>query len=303
MSPRWIVLPALASSLLFGQSMERKLAFEVASVKAANPAGGPFGMTMGGPGTKDPERIRYSNMSLKALLLIAYGVNDFQIAGPGWMETERFDIDATLPPNTTREQLAGMLRDLLVERFKIVLHREMKDAPAYTLVTGRNGPKLSESAPAATPPGGGAPAGAGSPQQFERDRDGFPKLPPGGPPGMLQFVVLNRGRLQARLQTMGDLANRLSYLLGHPVADGTALTGKYDFSLTFAAEGTALGMAPGPTLPPPPPGADAPNAADVETAPDLFSAVQSQLGLKLETMRAPMEVTVIDRVERTPVAN
>ena len=179
----------------------------------------------------------------------------------------------------------------------------MKDAPAYTLVTGRNGPKLTESAPAATPPGGGAPAGAGSPQQFERDRDGFPKLPPGGPPGMLQFVVLNRGRLQARLQTMGDLANPLSYLLGHPVADGTALTGKYDFSLTCAAEGTALGKAPGLPLPPPPPGADAPNAADVETAPDLFSAVQSQLGLKLETTRAPMEVTVIDRVERTPVAN
>ena len=119
---------------------------------------------------------------------------------------------------------------------------------------------------------------------------------------MLQFVVVNRARLEGRLQTTGDLANRLSYLLGHPVADGIALTGKYDFRLTFATEGTALSKAIGPPLTPPP-GGTTPNVAEGETAPDLFSAVQSELGLKPEAKRAPVEVIVIDRAEKTPVAS
>lgn len=257
-------------------------------------------MTMGGPGTKDPGRIRYSNTSLKAVLLIAYGVNDFQIAGPGWLETDRFDIDATMPADTTQQRLQEMLRNLLLERFRIALHRETRDAPAYALVIGKNGPKMAHSAPGAAQPDGIASEEAMPPQQFERDRDGFPKLPPGGPPGILQFVALNRGRLQGRLQTMGDLTNRLSYLLGRPVTDGTALTGKYDFSLTFATEGTALGRPIGPPLPL---GGDTPNADQGETPPDLFGAVQSQLGLKLEVTRAPVEIIVIDHAERTPVAN
>jgi len=217
------------------------------------------------------------------------------------METERFDIDATLPAETTKEQLREMLRNLLVERFKVGMYRETKEAPAYTLVVGKNGLRMAESLPAATSPDGGPPA-AVPPQQFERDRDGFPKLPPGGPPNMLQFVVVNRARLQARLQAMDDLTYRLAHLPGHPVAYVTGLTGKYDFTLTFATAGTALTNAPGPPLPPPPPG-ETPNVAEAETAPDLFSAVQSQLGLKLEAKKAPVEVIVIDRAERTPVAN
>ncbi len=120
---------------------------------------------------------------------------------------------------------------------------------------------------------------------------------------MLQFVVANRGRLQARMQTMDDLTSRLAYLLGRPVANGTGLTGKYDFTLTFAKAGTALDNAPGPPPPPPPPGETTANVADTEVAPDLLNAVQSQLGLKLEAKKAPVEFIVIDRAERTPVAN
>jgi uncharacterized protein (TIGR03435 family) len=101
----------------------------------------------------------------------------------------------------------------------------------------------------------------------------------------------------------GDLTARLSYLLGHLVADGTGLPGKYDFSLTFATGGTALAGAAGPRRPLPPPGGDTPNAADSEPPPDLFSAVQSQTGLRLDARSIPVEVTVIDRLERTPVAN
>jgi uncharacterized protein (TIGR03435 family) len=136
-----IVVLGLMSGPLSGQTVEGKLTFEAASVKPS-PAAGPFARTMGGPGTKDPGRIRYSNMSLKWLLVTAYGVNDFQIEGPGWMETERFEIDATMSAETTKEQLREMLRNLLVQRFKIAMHRETKDAPAYTLVVGKNGLKI-----------------------------------------------------------------------------------------------------------------------------------------------------------------
>ena len=298
---QFIALTALAYGLAYGQSTKKKLAFDAASVKPGNPAGGPFAMTIGGPGTKDPGRIRYSNTSLRTILLLAYGVDNFQIEGPGWMETERFDIDATMPAETTKEQFGEMLRNLLVERFKIVTHRTTRLLPAYTLVVARTGLKMAQSVPAAVVPEGGASAAAVAPGQFDHDRDGFPKLPPGGPPNMLQFVVLNRARLEGRLQTVADLADRLSYLLSYPVADGTALTGKYDFRLTFATEGTALTKATGPPLPPP--GGDVPVANPGEPPPDLFSAVQSQLGLKLEKGRAAVEVIVIDRVERIPAAN
>jgi uncharacterized protein (TIGR03435 family) len=302
----------LTGCLAFCQTEDKKPAFEAASVKPSAPSAGVrngmvFAQTMGGPGTKDPGRIRYSNMSLKAILLIAYDAKDFQIAGPGWLETERFDIDATLPPppNTTQEQFRLMLQNLLSERFKLTLHRETKEVPVYALVLAKNGPRMAESA---TPPqdtGGPEPsAGPVSPSQFKLDRDGFPILPPGGRAGMLQFVVANRARLAGQQQTMHELTDRLAYLLSRPVTDATSLTGKYDFTLTFAAVGTALSTGPG-AAPPPLPVGDTPIAstAVVENPPDIFGAVQSQLGLKLEPKREPMELLVIDHVERTPVEN
>ena len=189
----------LTCCLAFCQTAEKKLAFEAASVKPSAPSAvGPNGMvfarTMGGPGTKDPGRIRYSSMSLKLILLTAYDAKDFQIAGPAWLETERFDIDATMPPATTHEQLRVMLQNLLSERFKLTFHRESKEVLTYALVLARNGPKMAEPAPvraAQNTAGQAPPAGPVSPSEVKRDREGFP-IPPPGYTGMLQFVVGNR---------------------------------------------------------------------------------------------------------------
>src|SRR5258707_8958344 len=109
--------------------------FDAASVKPAiPPTPNGRGMIMfrgpsGGPGTKDPGRINSPNMSLKNLLMNAYDVKTFQIAGPAWLDTERFEITATMPPDTTKEQFRVMWQNLLIERFKMVMHKETRDLP------------------------------------------------------------------------------------------------------------------------------------------------------------------------------
>src|SRR6266545_4405126 len=132
-------LVAIICFIAGGQTPDKSLTFEVATVKPAVPPT-PNGRGMvffrgpsGGPGTKDPGRIDYPNMSLKNLLMNAYDVKNFQITGPSWLDTERFDITATLPPQTTKEQFHVMLQNLLAERFKLAVHRETKELPSYTL--------------------------------------------------------------------------------------------------------------------------------------------------------------------------
>jgi uncharacterized protein (TIGR03435 family) len=300
--------------------------FDAASVKPATPPV-PDGrgriMMMGptgGPGTKDPGRIRYPYMSLKNLLMNAYDVKGFQIAGPAWLDTERFDITAVMPPETTKEQFRVMLQNLLSERFKLTIHRETKELPMYSLVVARNGPKLKESAEVPAPKDDGDPANLPPPpplpSQPKIGPDGFPILPiPGGGRAGLFFIMMpGRTRLIGQQQTMQDLANRLTTQLNRPVTDATALKAKYDFTLTFASEGMNMGMpmpigmvqVPPPSPPPPPPGGGGGPAANLpegETPPDLFAAIQAQLGLKLEAKKGPVELIVIDHVEKTPTEN
>src|SRR5262249_54957220 len=114
------------SYFAFAQSSTNRPEFEVASVKPSKPAGdGPVMIRMGG----DPGRIDYTNMSLKMLITRAYGVKDYQVTGPDWMDSERFDVTATHPPNTPREQVQAMLQTLLEDRFKMTVHKEKKVLP------------------------------------------------------------------------------------------------------------------------------------------------------------------------------
>src|SRR6266446_4406926 len=152
------------SSRVFGQVAEAPPTFEVASIKPAPPpTGGMMRVGMsGGPGSPDPGRATFTNMSLKNILMRAYEVKGYQISGPGWLDSERFDIVAKVPQGATKEQFLLMIQNLLAERFKLTLHREKKELPMFALLVGKNGPKLKESvddpnandAPAA---GGGFP--------------------------------------------------------------------------------------------------------------------------------------------------
>jgi uncharacterized protein (TIGR03435 family) len=314
-----ICLFLVSACLAYSQAVDPALTFEAASVKPAAPlvpdGRGRIMLTgpTGGPGTKDPGRIRYPFMSLKQLLMNAYDVKPFQIVGPPWLDTERFDITATMPPETTKEQFHVMLQNLLAERFKLTIHRETKELPMYALVVAKGGPKMKESmdvpppkedADALLPP---PPPG---PPKF--GPDGFPNLPPfmGGRAGLFNMMMPGRYRMIAQQQTMQDLATRLSGQLNRPVTDATGLTKKYDFTLTFLPEEGMVGPM-GPLPPPPPPAAGGgevgrgamPNQPDIEAPPVIFAAIQSQLGLRLEPKKGPVEQIVIDHIEKTPTEN
>jgi uncharacterized protein (TIGR03435 family) len=312
----------------YGQTADKTLTFDAASVKpAALPTPDGRGRIMmqgpsGGPGTKDPGRIHYPYSSLRNLLMTAYDVKAFQIQGPQWLDTERFEVNATMPPDTTKEQFGVMLRNLLTERFKMTVHKESKELPMYSLVVAKNGPKLKESAPVApakedadSPP----PPTPPLPAQPKIGPDGFPELPlpAGGRAGLFTMMMPGRARLIGQQQTMLDLTNRLTNQLSRPVSDATGLTAKYDFILTFSPEGMngMLGPMPmggvgmmAPAPPPPPPGGGGVSAPgggmpEAETPPDIFRALKEQLGLALEAKKGPVEMIVIDHIEKTATEN
>ena len=215
----------------------------------------------------------------------AYGIFDAdRISGaPSWPNSERFDIDAkmdgaaidalkNLSPADRTLARQQMLQKLLADRFKLTIHHETKELPAYTLVIAKTGSKLQEGKPGDTYANG------------YRDSGGR------GGPGTVQ--IKGRGGLVAQGAPIVNLAGMLSWLLGHNVVDRTGLTGKYDFTLQWTPdEGES------PML------SNATSAANAQPPPDpngpsLFMALQDQLGLKLESKKGPVEIIVIDHLER-----
>lgn len=288
----------LASSAAIGLAADGPH-FEVASVKPAAPLTPGPGLRIGpsgGPGTSDPGQVTYRSMPLKFLLTLAYGVKNYQITGPGWLDTERYDIIAKIPPDTNKEQFALMLQSLLADRFNLTLHRETKDLPLYELVVAKSGPKLK---PYVDDPNAAPMPPPGTPLQM--GKDGFPKIPPGA---NIMMMMNGRIRMGASKQTIARLADTLSGQLGKPVVDKTGLTGEYDFTLDFSTEGLAQpGFAPPPPPPPGAAGGPTPGPALDQDAPTLLAAVQEQLGLKLDSKKGPLDLLVIDHADKVPTEN
>jgi uncharacterized protein (TIGR03435 family) len=248
--------------------MARAQSFDVASVKPhPQSADGRMRVTMnGGPGSPDPGRLNYENVPLRAVILKAFGVRSYQLTAPDWAESERFDITAKIPEETTKEQFGAMLQNLLAERFKLSYHRDRKELPAYVLVVGKNGPKMTAS-----------------------------DKPPAG--GTSMRMMPGRATMNAAGVSMTQLVDMLANQVDRPIVEGTGLTGNYDFTLEFAPEMRNMpgrGVVPGEGGGP---------VADVEAAPSLFTAVQEQLGLKLEPKKATLDLIVVDRLEKTPTDN
>jgi uncharacterized protein (TIGR03435 family) len=280
---------AVAGPLMFGlmQEPQRQAASPVAGAASKVPAFEVASIKPDKSGTgmttlrTTPVGFSASNISLKALIQQAYGVEENQILGaPSWLGSERYDIEAKVASSDTDalhdlnpDQRRLMLQPLLADRFQLKVHTELKDLPVLALVVAKGGPKLHEAKPGDTYPNG------------LKGFDG-----PGGP-GMM---LMRPGQLTAQGVDLWFVAKQLSQQLGRTVQDKTGLTGKYDFTLQWKPD-----RDPSPMPGAPPPGEQGPGATlstDSSEA-SIFTAVQEQLGLKLESRKAPVEVLVIDHVE------
>jgi uncharacterized protein (TIGR03435 family) len=290
----------LLGSAAFAQNGQVRPSFEAASVKKAEQGRPGPGPLRGGPGTSSPGQLSGIS-SLKALLMRAYDVKGYQITGPAWMESERYEIAAKIPAGAESRQVALMLQSLLTERFQLAAHRETKVFPIYEMVVGKDGPKFKQSLAAdeATLLKQVLP-------KITQGRDGFPEIPAGSDVPRSYEVVVGGSdailfKLWARRETMQQLADRLSGQLNRAVVDRTQLKEQYDFTLAWSMENAGGGI-PRTDYPP-----DEIEFHDTPVPSDpalsIFAAVQSQLGLRLEVGRGPLEMLIVDRVERTPIGN
>jgi uncharacterized protein (TIGR03435 family) len=250
--------------------------FEVASIKPAAPD--QRGMYIrNAPGG----RLNISNMPLKELIVLAWRIQPFQISGgPAWLDSARFDISAKSESIPKQDEMPRMLQALLADRFQLKIHRETKELPVYALVVakkdGKLGPRLTES----------KEGSCTLPDPTKRP----PPPEPGKPPtlGCGGMMMSPRSMTAARVP-IANLIPALSRILGRTVVDKTGLTGNFDISLEWAPdESQAVQFAPDGPKPPP---SDA-------AGPSIFTALQEQLGLKLESQKGPVEIFVIDGAEK-----
>jgi bla regulator protein BlaR1 len=227
-----------------------------------------------------------ANLPLQWLIRLAYDIQDFQISGaPNWVNSDRYDVEAKMDESVAdelhklnedqREPVRQrMLQALLADRFKLMVHRETKELPVYSLVIAKSGSKLQEAKP------GDADANAFKGPDGQHLKGGH-------------FIWMGgMGQLAGHDVGMPLLVSELSRQLGRTVIDNTGLKGSYDWTLKWTPD-QSTSMFKGPESVQATAG-----AAASETGPSIFTAVQEQLGLKLESQKGPVEILVIDHVEK-----
>ncbi len=277
----------LATTMVaFGQKTP---AFEVASIRPA-----PVQLTNFNVGLHmDGSQARFTYLSLRDYISMAYRLKSLQIVGPDWLAGEKFDISAKLPDGATTAQIPEMLQALLQERFHLKSHRETKDFAVYSLEIAKGGIKLKEIPP---DPVGTTPAGpvnvtvAGNASGAEYSFGGGATL-----------SLSQRGLLGNKIN-MRALADTLSWYLDRPVVDMTGLKGNYDIVLTISADdyramSIRSAVIAGVTLPP-----AATAVLDNPWGDSLYKALAAA-GLILEMRKSPLEVIVIDSIEKKPTDN
>jgi uncharacterized protein (TIGR03435 family) len=284
---RCLLLTLLSSIAALGQAPPARPEFEVASVKKSAPAA-PGQVNIGVH--IDGAMVRYNTLPMRSYIRMAYRVNDYQVLGPDWLGTENFDIAAKLPEGATRAQLPEMIQSLLAERFKLVLHRDKKEFAVYALVVAKNGPKLKESPSDSSVEASPAAKGTVDVNVTTGRGGGVVDM------GNGSTIGYSRDRLEAKKVTVSALAVAVERLVDRPVLDMTGIAGNYDFSLEYSwdelrslVRTSSGGVTELPANP------DAPGNS-------IFTSVAA-FGLRLEPRKAPIEVVVVDRIERTPTEN
>jgi uncharacterized protein (TIGR03435 family) len=274
------ILAAICVAGAVGLVAQEEKTFEVASIKQNTSGdGGQFIRVMPG------NRFNVTNMPPRALITLAYQLQQFQlVGGPPWLTSDHYDIVAKLAgeqvafaPGQPNPMMLAM-RGLLAERFKLKMHTETREMDVYNLVMikpGAPGPNLKQATTDCA--------------ALVAARRGQPPSAPPGPPGpndpMPCGMMGLPGMIRAGTQPISGITGMLTNQTGRLVFDKTNLTGNWDFTVKYQFE-----MRGGQSLPPniPPPDPDAPS---------LYTAIQEQLGLKLESAKSPVEVTVVDSIE------
>jgi len=221
-----------------------------------------------------PKRYVGSSLSLRTLIYAAYGIpygrRDYLAGGPDWMDSERFDVEGkveygAIPPDLSvqdrNDQIRLMLQMLLAERFQLRVHREIKDVPVYDMVVAKNGPKLQKAA-------------------GERECEGIPF---GSTACTGRFTGGMRVGLTAKAVDLSELAQSLSAIADRPILDKTGIRSIFDIKTTPFKPG---------------PGYLVEGNVDPETLPTIFTMLPEQLGLRLESAKGPLDVIVIDSVQK-----
>jgi uncharacterized protein (TIGR03435 family) len=296
MKPMQLFIPAvLVSTTIFAQSPSAQPEFEVASIKAAEPI-------VAGSNTQvnigihiDGAQWHANSFTLKDYIRIAYQVKDFQVICPDWAGTDRFDISAKIPAGMGREKTPQMLQALLGERFGMKIHHDKKEFPVFGLVVSKK-EKLKES------------AGESAEDKAEAAKGPIEVAGTGGAKGVNvnyghgSYVSFADNKLDAMKLPMPVLADWLSRFLDRPVVDMTELAGNYDYKIEITEEEYRVMMirsaiAAGVALPP-----EVTRMIASATDESLYSALAAY-GLKLEPRKAPLDVIVVDHVDKTPTAN
>ncbi|MGA9670344.1 MAG: TIGR03435 family protein [Terracidiphilus sp.] len=245
--------------------------YDVASIHKFKHDGGPLRVSM----KTDPDGLTDSHVRVKALICQAYGLSEYQVSGgPEWVSSDYYDVSAKMD-EPTMEMLRTLSSDqktqvrqqmeqaLLADRFKLVVHHETKQFPIYALIVAKSGLKLHESK---------------SDDDYKNGLKGFDGRP--GGKGMMRMQSDPAGfQLTAQGLSMDKLAAQLSGQLDSKVQNKTGLEGSYDFTLRYSQE-------------------DSPEeSSSSPAAPSIFTALQEQLGLKLEATKGPVDVIIIDHIE------
>jgi uncharacterized protein (TIGR03435 family) len=249
-----IVLTALAA-LAQGQAV--RPTYEVATIKLNESDKGSRGLQ------EDKAQAVFTSIPLKRLIQWAYKVYPFQVSGPGWLEDVHFDISAKYPPDLRDEERPLMLRTLLEDRLKLVIHRESREMQGYSLVIAKGGFKLKT-----VEPGAPVTGSLGSMSPSLNLQGGF-----------------RRSILVAKKASIASLADLMTRVRDGMVIDKTGLSGVYDFELRWNNDDNN------------------PIPSDGNSFPFLFTALQETLGLRLQAEKVPVEMIVVDHVARDPTEN
>jgi uncharacterized protein (TIGR03435 family) len=283
----------LATTILCAQDSapdpKPKSEFEVASIRASGPINpGDLGIGL----HIDGAQVRCTHFTLTDYIGMAYKMKYYQISGPDSLRSDHYDIAAKLPEGAERSQVSDMIKNLLVDRFKLQFHKESKTMQVYGLVLAKGGLKLTpvDPNPSGLPPSEVTVGGSGQRGAFTISY------------GKDAYFTISNNKFEIKNLTMAAIADFLTRFVDKPVVDMTDTKGTYEFSMEFQPDDframlIRAAMAAGVQLPP-----QALQLLDQSSQASLYDALKS-VGLNLESRKAPIEMLVVDKIEKNPTEN